>query len=207
MARRAGTIGVMEKDKSKASQRGHVAPFAMLSLVPLLGMIGLGVGAGWACLQREAAQNAAQRAAIAGIMAAKIASNFTCGDGVTCQPATACPATLNTPGNPIQAACLHARRNGFTNGAHGGSQTVTIAANTTAPPISGTSPSYWISATVSQKLPLTFLAVLGQPWGDASASSTAAVFGGSGGVIVIDCKIPCTPAQKSNATLVANTGE
>ena len=204
---RADTIGIMEKDKSKASRRGRVARFVVLSLVPVLGMIGLGVGAGWAYLQRDAAQAAAQRAAIAGIMVARSASNFTCGDGVVCQTATACPATLNAPGNPIQAACLYARQAGFTNGAHGGTQTVTIAANTTAAPVSGTSPSYWISATVSQKLPLKFLAVLGQPWRDASANSTAAVFGGGGGVIVIDCKIPCTPAQKSNATLVANTGE
>jgi hypothetical protein len=167
--------------KSKASQRGQTALFATLTMVPVLGMIGLVVDAGYAQMQREAAQTAAQSAAIAGIMAAKGASNFTCGSGVTCQSATACPASLTTPTNPIQAACLYAAQNGFTNGAKGGNQTVTIAANTTAPPISGTSPSYWISATVSQKLPLTFLAVLGQQFGNVSANSTAAVFGGGGG--------------------------
>ncbi|MGO9254814.1 MAG: pilus assembly protein TadG-related protein [Bryobacteraceae bacterium] len=169
------------KAKSKASQRGQTALFATISMVPVLGMIGLVVDAGYDQMVKEAAQTAAQSAAIAGIMAAKSASNFTCGSGVTCQAATACPSSLTTPTNPIQAACLYAAQNGFTNGAKSGNQTVMIAANTTAPPISGTSPSYWISATVSQKLPLTFLAVLGQQWANVSANSTAAVFGGGGG--------------------------
>jgi hypothetical protein len=166
---------------SKASRRGQAALFATLTMVPVLGMIGLVVDAGYAQYEREAAQTAAQAAAIGGIMAAKSASNYTCSSGVTCQSATACPSTLNTPTNPIQAACLYAQQNGFTNGGKSGNQTVMVAANTTSPPISGTSPSYWISVTVSQKLPLTFLSVLGQKWGNVSANSTTAIYGSSTG--------------------------
>jgi hypothetical protein len=165
--------------KSKIRQRGQAALFATLSMVPVLGMIGLVVDVGYAHMEKEAVQTAAQAAAIGGIMAAKSASNYTCSSGVTCQSATACPATLNTPSNAIQAACLYAQQNGFTNG---GNQTVQIAANTSSSPVSGVSPSYWITASVSQRLPLTFLAVLGQQWVTVSANSTAAIFGsGSSG--------------------------
>jgi Putative Flp pilus-assembly TadE/G-like len=182
MVTRARILCVMKTNgRPRASQRGQAVIFVTLTLIPLLGMLGLVVDAGFAQWAREAAQTAAQSAAIAGAMAAKSASNFTCGSGVTCQSATACPVSLSTPSNPIQAAYLYAQQNGFTNGGKSGAQTVTIAANTTAPPIAGTSPSYWISATVSQKLPLTFLAVLGQQWGNVAANSTAAVFGSSAG--------------------------
>jgi len=169
------------KHQSKRGRRGQTTLFATLSLVPVLGMMGLVVDAGYGHMLRESAQTAAQAAAIAGAMAAKGASNYTCGSGVTCQSATACPSSLTTPTNPIQAACLYAKQNGFTNGGLSGDQTVTVAANTSTPPITGTSPSYWISATVSQKMPLTFLAVLGQQFGNISANSTAAVFGSSTG--------------------------
>lgn len=167
--------------QSKVRQRGQAALFVTLTFVPMLGMIGLVVDAGYGHMQREAAQTAAQAAAVGGIMAAKSASNYTCGSGVTCQSATACPSSLSTPSNPIQAACLYAEQNGFTNGGSSGNQSVSIAANTTSSPVSGTSPSYWLTATVSQKLPLTFLAVLGQHWATVSASSTAAIFGSSSG--------------------------
>ncbi len=173
------------KVESRSGQSGQTALFVTLSLVPVLGMLGLVVDAGYAHMLREAAQTAAQAAAIGGIMSAKNnASNFTCGSGVTCQSATACSSSLTTPTtNPITAACLYAQQNGFTSGGKGGDQSVTITANTTAPPVSGTSPSYWLTATVSQKLPLTFLAVLGQSWANVAVSSTAGVFGGgsSGG--------------------------
>lgn len=166
------------KHQVKARQRGQAALFATLTMVPVLGMIGLVVDAGYGHMQKEAAQTAAQAAAIGGIMAAKGSSNYTCGSGVTCQGATACPSTLNTPTNAIQAACLYAQQNGFTNG---GNQTVSIAANTSSSPVSGTSPSYWMTATVTQRMPLTFLSVLGQQWVTVSANSTAAIFGASSG--------------------------
>lgn len=200
----------MDNVTSNAGQRRPGAVLVTLAMIPGLAMIGLATDAARGGLQRQAAQAAAQSAAIAGAMAAKNAPDFTCGSGVTCQAPTACPATLNTPLNPIQAACLYARQKGFTNGADGGKQTVTIAANAAAPPVSGTAsgtaPSYWITATISQKRPLTFLAALGQAWGNVSANSTAAVFGMGGGVVIMP-SAPSDSAPKLSAGPVAGAAE
>jgi hypothetical protein len=191
----------------KSRQGGQAAIFATLTMVPVLGMIGLVVDAGYAQMVREAAQTAAQSAAMGGIMMAKSATNFTCSSGVTCQSATACASSLSSPTtNPITAACLYAKQNGFTSGGKSGDQGVTIAANTSAAPISGTSPSYWISATVSQKLPLTFLAVLGQTFANVSANSTAAVFGSSSGGCIYVMGATGTDISMSGGGISSNCG-
>jgi Flp pilus assembly protein TadG len=158
------------------SQRGQALLMSTLTLVPTLGLVGFVVDTGWAQYQKEACTSAAISGAVAGARAAQNASNFTCSSGVTCQSPTACPSTLNTPSNPIQAACLYVKQNGFTNGT--ANATVLVDANTTAPPnVSGVSPSYWIRVTVTQKLPLTFLSVFGQQFVSVSAQSIGAVFG------------------------------
>lgn len=172
--------------------RGQAAVMIALSLIPLLGMIGLVADLGFAYWRKEQCRTAAQSAAIAGAVAAASRS-LTCGTGSTtvpCQAATACPSTLSTPTtDPVQAACLYAKQNGFTNGANNGRISVTIAANLSsavASPASGVSPAYWIQATVSQQLPPTFSAVLGQGLSTVKMESTAGVFSTpSGGCIYV----------------------
>ena len=78
------------------------------------------------------------------------------------------PPSLTNTADPVIVACLYAKQNGFTNGANGGKQKVSVEANTTASPVAGISPSYWISVTVSEKLPLTFLSVLGTQWANVA---------------------------------------
>jgi|SRR5579871_190132 len=163
------------------TERGQAALMATMGLVPTLALVGFVVDVGWAHVRKMAAINAAISGATAGARAAESASNFTCGSGVTCQSPTACPSTLNTPSNPIQATCLYIKQNGFTNGGNGGTQTVKIEANTTANPVAGVSPSYWIRATVSEQIPLTFLSVLGQQFTSVSAESIGGVFGSAAG--------------------------
>ncbi len=152
-------------------------------LVMTLGMLGLVVDFGWSHWRREACRTAAQSAVIAAGMAARHA-NFTCGTGVTCQASTACPATLTSPtADPIVAACLYARQNGFTDGSNGGKQSVRIAADLSAnaaPPANGVKPDYWISATIAEKVPQTFSSILGLGWGNVSARATAGVFVSAG---------------------------
>jgi len=150
-------------------------------------MIGLVVDLGYANYVKQNCLTAAQSAAIAGGMAAK-GRTMTCGTGsnaVPCQAATACPGTLTTPTtDPIQAACLYAQQNGFTNGANGGKISVKVAADLsshTASPVSGVSPAYWMRVTVSQQLPQTFSAVMGKTLATAAAESTSGVFQSSGG--------------------------
>lgn len=164
-----------------------------LSLVVLLGMLGLVVDIGYARFVKLRCLAAAQSASIAGAAAAK-SLTMTCGSGSTqvpCQAATACPATLSTPANPVQAACLYAQQNGFTNGANNSNISVKVAANLSsavASPVSGVSPTYWIRVTVSQQIPELFSAALGKTLATAAAESTSGVFQSSGGgcIYVLD---------------------
>lgn len=58
--------------------------------------------------------------------------------------------------------------------------------NTSGPPLPGISPSMWISATVAEKRPLSFLSVTGQQWGTVSARATAGVVGSNNCIYALD---------------------
>ncbi len=122
----------------------------VLSLTMVFGVLGLAVDVGWGYFKRQAAQTAADAAALS---AASYASNngLTCGaGGVVCGAATPCAyPNVVTPTNDLQVGCLYAAANGYVN--HG-NQGVSMMANTTAPPgVSGNSPAYWVRATVTDR--------------------------------------------------------
>lgn len=159
-------------------ERGQAVIFISLSLLVVLGMMGLVVDFGWAYYRRQACKAAAQAAAMAGIKVAQNSPNFVCGGGgITCQSTPApCPATLSTPTNAIQAACLYAKENGFVDDPANQKQRVLIAAYNGTPPVPGINPTYWMSATVSEKVPLWFSLALGPRNLNVTARATAAYF-------------------------------
>lgn len=120
-----------------------------LNLTLLFGAIGLAVDVGWGYFRKTAAQTAADAAALAAASYAS-ANGLTCGSGgVSCGSYTSCAyPNVTSPTNDLQVGCLYAQSNGFVN--HG-SQSVSLQANTTAPPgVSGNSPGYWVQAKVTE---------------------------------------------------------
>lgn len=169
----------------KKGQRGQVLIMATLSLTLTFAVLGLAVDVGWSHFRKQSAYAAAQSAAIAGARAAMFVADPSCGGGLTCQSTpTACPGALTPTTNPVVAACLYAQQNGFTNGVN--SHNVLIADNTIGAPVPGVTPAFWISATVSERQPLTFLSVLGQQFVTVAARSTAGVVGGDNCVYALD---------------------
>ncbi|HEY1238987.1 MAG TPA: pilus assembly protein TadG-related protein [Bryobacteraceae bacterium] len=150
--------------------------FVTVTLVPLLGLVGFVTDFGWAYWRREACQTAAEAAAEAAALAAKAAGTYT----VVAE--TECPATPSS-GTPWQVACLYATANGFTNGSN--RQTVKVSAGTSSAPVSGISPGYWITTTVSENMPTLFSAVLGHSAMKVSARATSAVYAASGGCVYV----------------------
>lgn len=149
-----------------------------MSLVVTLGLLGLVVDIGWAYWRREAAKTAAESAAMAAIMSVSSSTITACNSGgVTCQDETACPASLTSPPSTnILAGCLYAQQNGFVNS---GKQTVTVAAHgpdNVGPPVAGVTPTYWVSVVVSETIPQTFSAILGQQNATVKVRGTAAIF-------------------------------
>lgn len=152
----------MKLPRRKPSQAGQAAIMLSLSLPLTIGMLGLVVDVGWAYWRKEACRTAAESAATAAAINAQKSSTF------TVQAATACPQSPSAS-IPLQAGCLYAAQNGFTNGSSG--RTVTMAGGTTA--IGSITPAYWVTATVSENFGTGFSRVLGQ--GHRSRRSIATV--------------------------------
>jgi hypothetical protein len=180
-----------------------------MTLTLSFGLVGLVVDLGWAYWRQEACLEAAQSAAMSGIMYAMKSNttwpptSCTTGTAVVCQAtATACPAgtALNVAAtSSVDEACKYALQNGFK---ASGKQNVTIAANTgNAPTASGVSTAYYMTARVSEQVPLTFLAVIaGRTSSTVAAVSTSAVISSPAG----DCVYVLDPSGA--ASLNASNG-
>jgi Flp pilus assembly protein TadG len=160
-----------------------------LALPMMMGALGLVVDLGWGYFTQQEARAAAESAALAAAFAANSSSGgaFTCGSqGVVCQAATQCPATIPNPAtNDFDIACSYAKDNGFVV-TSGGAQNVMVAANTGAPPtVSGLTVPYWVTVTVSQSLPQTFSAVLGHTLSTVSVRATATYTSGTGSCVYV----------------------
>ncbi len=173
----------MTRSQRKHRQRGQVLPLVALCLIPMFGLMGLAVDVGWAYFRKEAARGAADSAALAAALAANGASNLNCGPGVVCQASTACPSNpAASSTNNLMSGCLYAQANGFVTGSR---QSVSMAANTTSSPVSGISPGYWVTATVSESIPTLFSALMGNTSMTVTATATAGVFRQPGGCVYV----------------------
>jgi hypothetical protein len=179
----------------------------VLSLTLLFGVLGLAVDIGWGYFKRQAAQTAADAAALA---AASYASDngMACGSGgVMCASSTACGyPNVNPPVNNLQIGCSYAAANGFFN--HG-SQTVAMTANTTAPPgVTGNTPAYWTKATVTDHVFNLFGAFGGMSAFNINASAMAGVttFGAGACIYALDRTASDAFKISGTAQLVATCG-
>jgi hypothetical protein len=196
---------------SKDRRRGQAALLMTMSLTATVGAMGLVVDFGWAYWRKEAAATAANSAASAAIVAAHAASNWLCGTGTTywtCSGAAyGCAASPTyPPASNLDDGCLYAKVNGFLNT---GRQTVTMTSGTGTPPaVPGLTPSYWVTATVTESIPTLFSAVLNQQWMKVASQATAAIFAGAGGgcIFVLDKTDPGSLTMNGNTTLNSNCG-
>jgi len=192
---------------TRRNQRGVALLMVAVMMVSLCAMAGLVFDTGWAYYTTESARAAAEAAAVAAVQYAKDSAaahggSYNCGsNGVVCQTATNCPATVPNPvTNNVQSGCAYAAVNGFTNGGLSGKQTVTIQSDipaNTAPPVSGVTVQYWVSVRVSQRNPLTFLGVLGGNGVSVGVRSTVGVIP----TVVTDCVIALDPWANHAITL------
>lgn len=166
--------------RPRTSQRGQAVTRLAASVPLMFGLLGLVVHQGWTYWLSESCKTAAQAAAFASARQAQLASNLTCGEGVTCQSQPAdCPAALPAvPQNNLMAGCNYARANGFTSTPD---RSVRYQAGVRNSPVKGPSPSYWVRFTISERGSSLLSKVLGEKFANARASSTAAVFAGTAG--------------------------
>jgi uncharacterized membrane protein len=164
--------------RSRTSQRGQVVTMLAASVPLMFGLLGLVVHQGWNYWRSESCKTAAQAAAFAAARQAQLASSLRCGEGVMCQGQPAdCPSTLPAvPKNNLLAGCNYAGANGFTSAP---GRSVQYQAGVGNSPVRGSSPSYWVRFTISERGSSFLSNVLGEKFANARASSTAAVFAGT----------------------------
>lgn len=157
---------------TRTGQKGQAVIMITLGITVLIGLLGLVVDVGYAYFVKQAAQGAADSAAMAAIAGAN-GNRGVCGTTVLCQTAYLCPSSP-TNSNNFGVGCLYAKSNGFVNA---GNQRVSISSGTGAPPsASGITTKYWVTATTTQELALGFLSAMGVHGGWVWAQATAAVF-------------------------------
>ena len=176
----------------RSGRRGQALVMVTFSLVAIMGIMALATDMGVAHYTRKAAQGAADAAAKASVMhvLATVGNGpVVCGTSVGCQDNWTCPANPE-PGSNLDTACLYAQRNGFTNGGKSRRQTVTVSAQP-SPPGPPTAPGvndvyYWVTVTVSERVPAMFSAVYGSGPQVVSSRATAAVTSGvQGGTLFL----------------------
>jgi hypothetical protein len=170
--------------KPHSGRSGQALLITTLSLGVVFGAIGLSVDVGWAYYRREAAQAAADGAAMAVVRAALInaPTGITCSaHSVWCGAAADCPSTAPTTAtSTFDNGCMMAAANGFTTS---GGKRVNIQANNTssAPTVSGVSTNYWAVVRVSDTPPSFFGRLTGFGLNSTARATAAVMGGGSGG--------------------------
>jgi Flp pilus assembly protein TadG len=175
--------------RQRSNESGQTLLIFTFALPVMLAAMGLVVDLGWSYYTQQAARSAAESGALAAAYYAynNSGGTYTCGsNGVVCQSATQCPATLpNAASNDYQVACSYAKDNGFAVGS-GGTQNVMVAAGMGTPPtVTGITVPYWVTVTVSQSLPQTFSAILGNKFSTVSVRATATYTSGTGSCVYV----------------------
>jgi hypothetical protein len=146
-----------------------------VGIIFLFGILGLVVDVGWGYYRKQVAQAAVDSAVMAAAAAAGSGS-ITCGSGgVVCNP-SGISCSSAAAGSNLLAGCQYAAQNGIAK-AH-----MTIAADLASnTPLTGVTTNYWVKATVSEPMILSFLQVMGFRTATVAASATSGVIGGAGG--------------------------
>src|SRR5690242_5391231 len=109
--------------------RGQALLLVSISSIPMMAMLGLVSDLGYMHYLKKSAQAAADSAALAAVYRFNrtiYGSSMDCTAGSwMCHPTEwSCPASITNATNPVEAACLYAKQNGFSPGTT--NQNVTI---------------------------------------------------------------------------------
>ncbi len=159
-------------------RNGQTGVLVAVQLTLIFAFVGLVVDLGFSQYKKHAMQAAADSAATAAAAYAHD-NNVTCGSGVTCGgSATTCTYGAVTA---FVAGCQYAKVNGYKQGT--GNQTVTMFANNTGGPLSGS--NLFFTATVGDSGSTLFGRFAGQSTLGLKASATAQVATTGGGSCIV----------------------
>ena len=157
---------------------GQAIILISLSVFFLFSVMGLAVDLGLAYTKRQQLQTAADAAA-QGAASWASAHSGTCNASNPCSTYTC--AAVTPAATSLQAGCLYASTNGFSQGGNGGHQSVSITGGTGNPSgASGlTTSTYWVRAVLTETMPNLFFFSTNRIQ-TISSDATAAIASGSG---------------------------
>ena len=180
---------------------GQAIILIALSIFFLFAVMGFAVDLGLAYTKRQQMQTAADAAAQGGAMYATT-NVGTCNTANPCSTYTCANVTPAT--DSLQAACLYASQNGFSQGGNNSRQAVTVTGGIGTP--SGTSGlttnSYWVKASISETVPSLFLFAGVNQIKSVAADATAVVAIGGG---TFNCIYALNSGNTPNAFNVKGT--
>lgn len=167
-------------------QRGQVLLMMTFALFAMFGIMALVVDVGWANYRKQAAQAAADAAALAGVRYTIAKGLNTCGDQLGCYSDAPyiCPADPPTiAATNIDSVCMLAAANGFTTK---GTQAVKVYANLGNPPgVAGAQSAYWVTVIVTETSATFFGSLVGSRLNPAARATAAEVPGPVGAPYVV----------------------
>jgi len=198
--------------KSRRSRSGQSVLLVSLAAVPMIAMIGLVTDLGYMHYLKKSAQAAADAAALAGVYRY---NRTVFGSGASCSSSNwachtdewSCPGTITSAADPVQAACMYAGLNGFSNAT--ANQKVTIVSGTnssipTAPAVN--QGGWWITVRITQTVPQLFSTVLGNTNGTVAARATAVVQPSLACVYALDPAASASYSQNGNTQFLSGCG-
>jgi Putative Flp pilus-assembly TadE/G-like len=162
----------------RKSRRGSALVMATMSLLLMMGAVGLAADLGWLFYVRKSAQAAADAAALAAVKNSMgivgQGGTINCASLSCADPPADCSAVS---GASLTAGCQYAAQNGFSHGGHAGRQSVTLRAGASSHSTATGSVSslYYVTARVQENVPQLFSAVFGNVMGTSGAHATAGI--------------------------------
>jgi hypothetical protein len=194
-------------------EKGSVLIMVTVSLTVLFAMLGLAIDLGWMYFVKRSAQAAADAGALAAAIEALayVGQNgeFDCGDHASCHAAAPCSTIpVLDPVSNVDYGCEYSSRNGFRHEGRNGRQSVHFAAGSDPEPptVPGVVVNYWATATVAERVPASFSAILGRTFGISAARATAAVVDArvTGSLILLNREDDCLPMDNNQSACGIN---
>jgi len=167
--------------RCRQNSKGQALLLVTFAMIPMFAMLGLVADLGYMEYLKGSAQAAVDSAALAAVYRY---NRTVYGSAMDCSASSwmchetpwPCPAAIEHAANPVEAACLYAKKNGFSTSDPRQSVTIVSGVSSTIPTSTAVNNGgWWITVRIAQTVPQLFSSVLGKTSGLVAARATSSV--------------------------------
>lgn len=196
----------------RKSRQGQALLLVTFAMIPMFAMLGLVTDVGYMQYLKGSAQSAADAAALAAVYRY---NRTVYGSAMDCSASSwmchetpwPCPAAIEHATNPAEAACLYAKKNGFSTANSRQSVTIVSGVSSAIPTSTAVNNGgWWITVRVTQTVPQLFSAVMGKTSGLVAARATTSVQPSLACVYALDPAAAQSYYQNGNTNFLSACG-